>query len=135
MKIEIDHIGIALHSINNALSFYQKLLEVEKSGEEILEERGIKVAFLYVNDVRIELMEPIREDSEISNFLQKRGEGFHHIAYKVDDIEKVFEKSQELGYRTLSDKPTIGAEGNLVFFLHPKSANGILTEFVQSINE
>ncbi|MGI6476719.1 MAG: methylmalonyl-CoA epimerase [Defluviitoga tunisiensis] len=131
MKIKIDHIGIAVRSIEEALNFYENLLKLEKSGEKVLEDRGIKVTFLYINDVRIELMEPIRNDSEISKFLEKRGEGIHHIAYQVSDIEYFLKKSKELGYKTLSDKPEIGAEGNLVFFLHPKSVHGILTEFVE----
>ncbi|HPP11080.1 MAG TPA: VOC family protein, partial [Defluviitoga tunisiensis] len=87
MKVKIDHIGIAVRSIEESLNFYQNLLELEKSGEKVLEDRGIKVTFLYINDVRIELMEPIRNDSEISKFLEKRGEGIHHIAYQVSDIE------------------------------------------------
>ncbi|MGB4434617.1 MAG: VOC family protein, partial [Defluviitoga tunisiensis] len=74
MKVKIDHIGIAVRSIEEALNFYENLLELEKSGEKVLEDRGIKVTFLYINDVRIELMEPIRNDSEISKFLEKRGE-------------------------------------------------------------
>ncbi|RAO99501.1 lactoylglutathione lyase [Petrotoga sp. 9PW.55.5.1] len=133
MQKKIDHIGIAVNSIDTALKFYQDLLHIQKSGEEILEDRGIKVVFLYVKDVRIELMEPIRENSEISKFLEKRGEGFHHIAFEVDDIEEVLKTAKKNGYRTLSDTPQKGAEESLVFFLHPKSANGILTEFVQHI--
>jgi methylmalonyl-CoA/ethylmalonyl-CoA epimerase len=133
MQKKIDHIGIAVNSIDTALKFYQDLLQIKNCEGEILEDRGIKVVFLYVKDVRIELMEPIRENSEISKFLEKRGEGFHHIAFEVDDIEEVLKTAKENGYKTLSDTPQKGAEESLVFFLHPKSANGILTEFVQHI--
>jgi len=131
MKVKIDHIGIAVKSTEEALKFYQDLLNLEKRGEEVLEDRGIKVTFLYLNDVRIELMEPVRNDSEISKFLEKRGEGIHHIAYQVLNINYFLNKSKELGYKTLSDEPEIGAGGDLVFFLHPKSVHGILTEFVE----
>ncbi|MDK2812520.1 MAG: methylmalonyl-CoA/ethylmalonyl-CoA epimerase [Petrotoga sp.] len=131
MEPKIDHIGIAVNSIEEAFKLYKDLLHIEKSTEEILQDRGIKVTFLYIKDVRIELMEPMREDSEISNFLKKRGEGFHHIAYQVDNIRNVLENAKKMGYKTLSDEPNRGAGGSLVFFLHPKSANGILTEFVE----
>ncbi|MDN5341602.1 methylmalonyl-CoA epimerase [Oceanotoga sp. DSM 15011] len=128
---KIDHIGIAVNSIEEALPLYKNLLKIEPSGEEILEDRGLKVVFLEIGDTRIELLQPISDNSEVSKFLEKRGNGFHHIAYKVEDVSKAIEEAKNMGFKPLSDVPKDGAHNTLVAFLHPKSANGILTELVQ----
>ncbi|AKI97225.1 methylmalonyl-CoA epimerase [Kosmotoga pacifica] len=128
---KIDHIGIVVKSIEEKLDFYQKFLELELGGVEELPERGLKVAFLKVGDTRIELLEPTKDDSEISGFLEKRGEGIHHIAYHVDNIIEAIEKASIMGYRPLSKEPSIGAGGVKIAFLHPKTTGGILVELVE----
>ncbi len=131
MKGKIDHIGIAVNSIEESVKLYSELLGVKPSGEEILEDRGLKVAFLDMGDTRIELLEPIQENSQISKFLAKKGPGFHHMAYEVENVEESIEKAKELGFKPLTDEGQPGAHNTTIVFLHPKSANGILTELVQ----
>ena len=128
---KIDHIGIAVNSIEDALKLYTGLLGIKSSGEEIIEERGIKVCMLEFGDTKIELLQPIREDSEISKFLDKKGEGMHHIAYSVDNIKELIEKSADVGLKCLNAEPKLGAHNTLVAFMHPKTTNGVLTELVQ----
>ncbi|WP_165146372.1 methylmalonyl-CoA epimerase [Marinitoga sp. 38H-ov] len=128
---KIDHIGIAVRSIENALKLYNDLLGLEITGEEILEDRGLKVAFIKVGDTRIELLEPLHEKSEISSFLEKKGEGMHHIAYEVDDVKSMIEKAKSLELKPLSDEPKDGAHNTKVVFLHPKTTNGVLVELVE----
>jgi len=131
MKGKIDHIGIAVNSIEESVKLYSELLGVKPSGEEVLEDRGLKVAFLDMGDTRIELLEPIQENSQISKFLAKKGPGFHHMAYEVENVEESIEKAKELGFKPLTDEGQPGAHNTTIVFLHPKSANGILTELVQ----
>jgi methylmalonyl-CoA/ethylmalonyl-CoA epimerase len=131
VNTKIDHIGIAVNSIEEALKLYSGLLGVESLGEEIIEERGLKVAFLKFGDTKIELLQPTRENSEVSGFLEKKGPGFHHIAYEVENVQEMIIKSKELGFKPLSEEPKIGAHNTLVAFLHPKTSGGILTELVQ----
>ena len=128
---KVDHIGIAVKSIEDALNLYTGLLGVEVLGEEVVEERGIKVCFIQVGETKIELLQPIREDSEISKYLEKKGEGLHHVAYSVSNLEDLIEKAGELGLKPLSDVPKPGAHNTLIVFLHPKTTNGVLTELVQ----
>ncbi|GAB6188278.1 methylmalonyl-CoA epimerase [Marinitoga arctica] len=128
---KIDHIGIAVNSIENALKLYKGLLGLEITGEEILKDRGLKVAFIEIGDTRIELLQPLNENSEISGFLTKKGEGIHHIAYEVKDTKEMIEKAKDLGLKPLSDEPKLGAHNTKVVFLHPKTTNGVLVELVE----
>ena len=123
---KVDHIGIAVKSIEDALKLYSGLLGIEPMGEEIIEERGIKVCFIQIGETKIELLQPIREDSEISKYLDKKGEGLHHVAYSVDDIKGVISKSKDKGIRPLSNDPKPGAHDTLIAFLHPKDTNGCI---------
>lgn len=131
---KIDHIGIAVKSIENALNLYKALLGLNVKGEEILEDRGLKVAFIEVGDVRLELLEPLNENSEISGFLAKKGEGIHHIAYEVENVKEMIEKAKNVGVKPLSDEPKPGAHNTRVVFLHPKTTNGVLVELVEHKN-
>lgn len=132
MKIDrIDHIGIAVRSINDKLPLYRDFLGLEFGGIEELPERGLKVAFLKVGATRIELLEPINEQSQISKFLEKKGEGIHHIAYHVDNIDEALEKAKNEGFKPLSNEPQPGAGGTRVIFLHPKTTGGVLIEMVE----
>ena len=123
--------GIAVKSIEEALKLYSGLLGYQSKGEEVIEARGIKVCFLDVNGTKIELLQPIREDSEISKYLEKKGEGLHHLAYSVDNVQVMIDKAKSMGLTPLSDTAKSGAHNTLVVFIHPKSANGVLTELVQ----
>ena len=138
MNIEvnrIDHIGIAVKSIEDSMKLYSGLLNLKKEGVEELEERGLRVHIFRVGETKFELLEPTREDSEISKFLEKKGEGIHHIALNVDDIETTFEKAKDMGFRIIGDAIQRGAGGRRIFFLHPKDTGGILIEFVEGGRE
>jgi methylmalonyl-CoA/ethylmalonyl-CoA epimerase len=127
----LDHIGIAVRSIEKALKLYSGLLGYQPKGEEMIESRGINVCFIDINGTSIELLQPMREDSEISKYLEKRGEGLHHLAYSVDNVQEMIDKAKLMGFIPLSDMPVPGVHNTLVAFIHPKSVNGVLTEFVQ----
>ncbi|BBE31147.1 methylmalonyl-CoA epimerase [Tepiditoga spiralis] len=131
MKNKIDHIGIVVKSIDDALKFYNGLLGITPAGEEILEDRGLRVCFIEIGDTRIELLQPTREDSEVSKFLEKKGEGLHHVAYEVENVKEAIEKAKEIGLKPLSDEPKPGAHNTSVVFMHPKTTNGVLTELLQ----
>ena len=129
--MKINHLGIATKGIEEALKFWEDALGLENVHTEVVEDQKVRVAMLPVGESRIELLEPISEDSPISKFLEKRGGGIHHIAVEVEDIEAALAKLKRTGARLIDEKPRIGAEGCLVAFVHPASANGVLLELVQ----
>ena len=133
--MKINHLGIATRGIDEALSFWSDALGLENVHTEIVEDQKVRVAMLPLGESRIELLEPTSEDSPISKFLDRRGGGIHHIAVEVDDIEASLAKLKEKGMRLIDEKPRIGAEGCLVAFVHPSSANGVLLELVQTMDE
>ena len=126
---KIDHLGIAVRSINEARKFYEDVLGLVCEKEEVVASQKVKTAFFAVGDIHIELLEPISDDSPIAVFLEKRGEGFHHIAYRTDDIDGQLATAREKGCRLIQETPIEGAGGKKVAFLHPKSTLGVLTEF------
>lgn len=129
MLEKIDHLGIAVRSIGEAKTFYEKVLGLVCQGEETVESQKVKTAFFAVGEVHIELLEPTSEESPIAKFLEKNGEGIHHVAYKTDDIAGQINQARESGARLIHETPIGGAGGKLVAFLHPKSTHGVLTEF------
>jgi methylmalonyl-CoA/ethylmalonyl-CoA epimerase len=129
--MKIDHLGIATKGIDEALSFWEDALGLEKVHTEIVEDQKVRVAMLPIGESRIELLEPTSEDSPISKFLEKRGGGIHHVAVQVEDIETALKRLKDKGMRLIDESPRIGAEGCLVAFVHPSSANGVLLELVQ----
>lgn len=131
--MKINHLGIATNGIDEALKFWEDALGLENVHTEEVEDQKVRVAMLPVGESRIELLEPTSEDSPISKFLEKRGGGIHHIAVEVEDIEASLAKLKSQGVRLIDEKPRVGAEGCLVAFVHPKSANGVLLELTQSI--
>lgn len=131
--MKIDHLGIATRGIDEALKFWENALGLEKTHTEIVEEQKVRVAMLPIGETRIELLEPTSEDSPISKFLEKRGGGIHHIAVEVEDIHQALAKLKSDGMRLIDETPRIGAEGCLIAFVHPASANGVLLELVQKI--
>lgn len=132
--MRVDHIAIAVNNVDTALDNYKKLLKIDKIETEVVPNEKVKVVMLMLEDTRIELMEPTSEDSPISRFLKDRGEGIHHIAITADDIEKDVQRAKENGMRLLGDIRR-GSYGRKITFIHPKSLNGVLTEFCQSVTE
>jgi methylmalonyl-CoA/ethylmalonyl-CoA epimerase len=131
---KVDHIGIAVHSIKESLSFYNETLELPLIKiEEVLSE-GVKVAFIDGGNIKLELLEPLHNDSAIAKFLQKKGEGIHHIAFGVENIQDRINELQQNGVRMIHDKPKLGAGGAEVAFMHPKSAFGVLYELCDKTN-
>ena len=129
--MKIDHLGIAVRSISDSLAFYREALGLVESGSETVEDQGVKVALLPVGESRIELLEPFSEESPVGRFIARRGEGLHHICYEVEDLASKINDLKSRGVRLLDGYPRRGAEGKLVAFLHPASANGVLVELVE----
>jgi len=128
---KIDHIGIAVTSIEKALPFYVDTLKLELLGIEEVESEKVKVAFLKLGESKIELLEPTSSDSAVATFIAKRGEGIHHVAFGVDDIQARIDELKTKGIRMIHDAPKTGAGGALVAFMHPKSAHGVLYELCE----
>lgn len=131
MVNKIDHIGIAVKNLEEALNFYEIILGLKSAGFEIVEEQKVKVAFLPIGDTEVELLESTEEDGPIARYIAKNGEGVQHIAYRVDDIEKAIEDMKEKGIRMIDEKPRYGAGGAKIAFCHPKSTHGVLIELCQ----
>ena len=124
----VDHIGVAVESIDEALKFWQDTLGIECTGVEEVEEQKVKTAFLPLKDTEIELLEGTSEDSPVSKFIAKKGEGMHHVAVRVDDIEEALKEMKEKGVRLIDETPRYGAGGAKIAFVHPKATGGILLE-------
>lgn len=128
--MKIDHIGIAVRNLEEAIRTFESLGFKVKGIEEVKEQK-VKVAMLPVGESKIELLEATAEDSAIAKFIANRGEGIHHIAINVENIEKSLENARSAGIKLIDEKPRIGAGGKKVAFLHPKSVHGVLLEFVE----
>lgn len=131
MLKKIDHIGIAVNSLENAVKFYESLGVNVTSYEEVPSQK-VKVAFIKLGESNIELLEPASEDSPVAKFLDKKGEGIHHLCYEVNDISESLDIMKNDGMKLINEEPVKGAHDKLVAFVHPKSANGVLTELSQS---
>jgi methylmalonyl-CoA/ethylmalonyl-CoA epimerase len=129
--LQVDHVGIAVNDLDAGLASYQGLLGVNPSVRKLMEKDGIEAAMLDLGATHVELIAPSRPDSVIRGFLDRRGEGMHHVAYRVDDIRAALDEARALGLRLLDDEPRIGVMGHLVAFLHPSAAHGVLTELVE----
>jgi methylmalonyl-CoA/ethylmalonyl-CoA epimerase len=129
-QIKIDHLGIAVASIDAARVFYEAL-GLSIAHEETVEHEQVKTAMIPTENSRIELLEPTSEDSPVGRFLKKRGEGLHHIAIHVDDIAATLQSLKAKGIRLISEQVQTGAGGHLYFFIHPSSAGGVLLEVCQ----
>ncbi len=125
---KIEHLGIAVNNLKEANELYTKLLGVEPYKQESVEREGVTTSFFKVGESKIELLEASNPESPIAKFLEKRGQGIHHIAYAVDDIKTEMKRLQAEGFVLLSEEPTPGADGKVVVFLHPKSSGGVLVE-------
>lgn len=131
MVKKVDHIGIAVSNLEESVKFYEDILGLKLQGIETVEEQKVKVAFLPVGDTEIELLEPTTPDSPVAKFIENKGQGVQHIAFRVDDLEKALEEMKKLGIRLIDEKPRYGAGGARIAFLHPKSTNGVLVELCE----
>ncbi len=130
---KIEHIGIAVRNIKEANKIYEALLGVSPYKSEKVESEGVKTSFFRCGESKIELLEATNKDSPIAKFIEKRGEGIHHIAFAVNDIKFEMERLKKEGFILLNEVPKKGADNKLVAFLHPKSANGVLVELCQEL--
>ncbi len=131
MVKKVDHIGIAVKNLEDSLKFYQDTLGLELSGVEVVEEQKVRVAFLPVGDTEVELLESTDPEGPIAKFIEKKGEGIQHIAYKVENIEEAIKEMEEQGVRMIDKTPRYGAGGAKIAFCHPKSTKGVLVELCQ----
>jgi len=129
--MQIDHIGIAVKSLSEAVKVYREMIGLEVSGYDQVDDQGVRVAMLPAGDSRIELLEPITAESPIEKFLAKRGEGIHHIAVRVDNIEQALERFKAAGARLIDSTPRPGAHNTRIAFVHPASTHGVLLELVE----
>ena len=128
---KIDHVGIAVRSVDDKITLYRDVLGLEWTGTESVEEQGVRVAGFEIGESLIELLEPTDDESPIAKFLERRGEGIHHIAVGCEDIAEARGAVEEAGLRLLSDGPLDGAHDKLISFVHPKDTGGVLLEFCQ----
>jgi methylmalonyl-CoA/ethylmalonyl-CoA epimerase len=130
---KIEHIGIAVKNLKNSNELFSKLFGASHYKVETVESEGVITSFFQVGDNKIELLEGTKESSPITKFIEKKGEGIHHIAFDVDDITSEIARLKSEGFKVLNETPKRGADNKLVAFLHPKSSNGVLIELCQEI--
>ncbi len=131
--MKIHHVGIAVRSLSEASARFGGLLGLESGERYEIPEFGVKVLFLPVGDSNLELLEPLGAASTVGAFIEKRGEGIHHICFEVEDIEAALEDFRRQGARLIDEKPRSGAGGHLVAFVHPRSTHGVLVELMQTV--
>ncbi|MBO4542433.1 MAG: methylmalonyl-CoA epimerase [Bacteroidales bacterium] len=131
----IEHIGIAVKSLEEAIPYYENILGLKCYAIEEVKDQKVKTAFFMVGQTKIELLEPTSDDSTIAAFIEKRGTGVHHIAFAVNDLEHVLEETAQKEIRLIDQHPRKGAEGLNIAFLHPKSTGGVLTELCEKPQE
>ena len=130
---KIEHLGIAVKNLEASNSLFEKLLGVAPYKTEEVKEEGVKTSFFNTGTSKIELLEATMEDSPIAKFIEKRGEGIHHVAFDVTDIQSEVKRLKEAGFTILNETPRKGADNKWVVFLHPKSTNGVLIELCQEM--
>jgi len=135
MLNKIDHIGIAVKSLERAKEFYEKILGLKPSSIESVHSQMVDTIFFQIGDTRIEFLEGRSPESPITKFIEKKGEGIHHICFEVDNLQKTLLKLQKAGIDLIDKSPKIGAHNKKVAFIHPKSTNGILTELTEKDKE
>lgn len=129
--IRVEHIGIAVKDLETSIPLFEKLLNTSCYKTELVETEGVNTAFFRQGETKLELLEATKESSPITTFIGKKGEGMHHIAFEVDDIEAEMKRLAGEGFTLLSEQPKTGADNKLVCFLHPKGTNGVLIELCQ----
>lgn len=131
--MKVEHIGIAVKDFAKAVPLYEKLLNSQCYKKELVSSENVNTAFFKTDDTKIELLESTQPDGVIASFIERKGEGIHHIAFEVKDIAAEMKRLQEEGFTLLSETPKKGADNKLVCFLHPKFCNGVLVELCQEI--
>jgi methylmalonyl-CoA/ethylmalonyl-CoA epimerase len=131
MAKKINHIGIAVKAIDSHVPLYRDVMGMAFEGTEVVAEQKVRVAFFAIGESRIELLEPTAEDSPVARFLEKNGEGVHHIAYEVEDLEAALAGLRQQNIRLIDETPRCGAHATRIAFLHPKSTGGVLTELCE----
>ena len=131
MLEELDHVAIAVANLRSAKSLYCGVLGFAHLGYETIEEQGVNVLAVGLGSLRVELLEPINAESPVHRFIQKRGEGMHHLCFKVADIRKTLKTLEKDGFQLIDKVPKRGAGGHMIAFVHPKSAHGVLIELVE----
>jgi methylmalonyl-CoA/ethylmalonyl-CoA epimerase len=131
MLNEIDHIAIAVNDLDAAIDYYRRTYGVEVEHREVVEKDGVEEALLRVADSYVQLLTPVRDDSPVAKYLQKRGEGLHHVGYRVESCADALARVKAEGYQVIDDAPRPGSRGTTVAFLHPKTAFGTLIELVE----
>jgi methylmalonyl-CoA/ethylmalonyl-CoA epimerase len=130
---KVEHIGIAVKELSVSIPLFENLLNTVCYKTETVEEENVNTAFFKKGETKIELLESSTTDGVIAKFIEKRGEGIHHIAFEVENMEEEMNRLSEAGFRLLNTAPKVGADNKLVCFLHPKNTNGVLVEICQSI--
>jgi len=130
---KIEHIGIAIKALESSNALFAKLFGKDHYKVESVEREGVSTSFFMMGETKIELLEATNPESTIAKFIEKRGEGIHHIAFAVDDIKAEMQRLKQSGFTLLNSEPKKGADNKLVCFLHPKSTNGVLVELCQEI--
>jgi methylmalonyl-CoA/ethylmalonyl-CoA epimerase len=125
---KIDHLGIAVNSIETAVKLYSDVLGLSPAGEEVIEDQKVRTAFFPIGDTEVELLESTGADGPIAKFIEKKGEGLHHIAFRVDDLRAALKELEEKGIRLIDREPRLGAGNKKIAFLHPKDTFGVLVE-------
>lgn len=131
MLKKIDHLGVAVKDLEAVRKFYTEILELDCQGEEIVPDQKVKVAFLPIGETNIELLEATEPDGPIAKFIEAKGEGVHHVAFRVENIEETLAAFKAKGVRLIDEKPRIGAHGARIAFIHPKASNGVLVELCE----
>jgi methylmalonyl-CoA/ethylmalonyl-CoA epimerase len=127
----IDHVGIAVNDLDAAMELYGSGFDMAEQHRETIEEQGVEAILLEVGEGHIELIRPLSPDNSVGKFIARNGEGVHHIAYQVDDIDAALERVRQAGLRLIDTEPRIGIRGARVAFMHPRSTGGVLTELVE----
>ena len=127
----IDHIGVAVNDLEAAVELYGGSFDMAEQHRETVEEQGVEAILLEVGEGHIELIRPLSPDTGVAKFIERNGEGMHHVAYQVDDIDSALERVRAAGLRLIDEQPRTGIRGSRVAFLHPKSTGGVLTEIVE----
>ena len=128
---KIEHIGIAVKNLNNANFLFRKLFGVDNYKEEVVESEGVSTSFYMIGETKVELLEATSESSPINKFINKRGEGVHHIAFEVENIESEIQRLKSEGFKLINDFPKDGADNKRIAFIHPKDTSGVLIELCQ----
>lgn len=131
----LDHVGVAVSDIEAALSLYERTFAMRLAHRETVTDQGVEAALLDVGDSHVELLQPTGPETPVGRFVERRGEGLHHVAYRVEDIEATLGELRDAGLALIDEKPRVGIRQSRVAFLHPRATGGVLTELVQPASD